>query len=382
MFIQFSMPLITPLFPDTRNVVLTNYGRAAFEKVLQIEELSGGTIILPALLCREGFESLVREYDLDLTFVDIDPETYHPDFESAAAASPDADACLLPHTFGVPADGPRWRALSEAFDLTLIEDCARSLGATLNGQPLGGYGEFAIYSLRKVTPAMSGGALATTIDPSDIDLGPAIYDLKNAYPLVPDLLEGAAKLAYERLLKSRTSAGGTESSGTSDHPSSVRPRGIDGITALVLLAHLRGGIRERIARNAAAARRVRSVLEPLGVEFQTVRGTSPFHFLGMTVPDNRDEIVERMRDVGIVARRFWQPPLVSVLDEGRLSDYPNAQTLVETGLQLPLVEMDDAAVETAIDIIRETLQKTSSNSEKLPSSRNHTDSQNPTNRLH
>jgi dTDP-4-amino-4,6-dideoxygalactose transaminase len=348
----------TPLFPDTRNVVLTNYGRAAFEKVLQIEDLSGGSVILPALLCREGFESLVREYDLDPVFVDIDPETYHPDFERAAAAAPEADAILLPHTFGVPADGPRWRALSEAFDLTLIEDCARSLGATLNGRPLGGYGEFAIYSLRKVTPAMGGGALATTSDPSAIDLGPATYDPKNAYPLVPDRLQGAAKLAYERLLKPEASATENEDAEVSDDPSPVQPRGIDGITALVLLVHLRRGFRDRIAQNTAAARRVRSALEPLGVEFQTVRGTSPFHFLGMTVPGNRDEMVERMRDDGIVARRFWQPPLVSVLGDGRLSAYPNAEALVESGLQLPLVEMDDAEVETAIDVVREAIPRT------------------------
>lgn len=339
-----------PLFPDNRNVVLTNYGRTAFEKILQLRNLSGGTIVLPALLCRDGFEDILVEYELDPVFVDVDSETYHMDFDATRRVAPDADAVVLPHTFGVPADGNRWQDLSKEFDVTLIEDCARALGATVRGRPVGGFGEFAIYSLRKVSPALGGGALAGTLDPSEIDLDPPTYDVKDAYPLVPNRYKDGVERVYEYL----TTLHATPERETDGGRSSVRPRELDGINAFVFCYHLTYRYRDRLATNAAAARRVRSSLEPLGFEFQATRGRCPFHFIAMTVPANRDELLDRLRNAEIEARHFWDPPLVtSFVEERELSEYPNTKAVIDHGLQLPLVEMTEGDVSRAIEIARE-----------------------------
>lgn len=339
------------VFPDNRNVVLTNHGRTAFEKILQLRGLSGARVVVPAFLCADGFERIFRRYDLDPVFVDVNPRTYHMDFDRARHEAPDADAILLNHAFGVPADATRWRALADESGATLIEDCARALGAFVDGRPVGGFGEFAIYSLKKVSPVVEGGALATTIDPSEIALDSPTYDVKQAYALLPRRYKRAVERVYETTTDARSP---TESGSEYDH-STVLPRALDAINTFAFCYHLTGGFRNQLARNVAAARAVRDSLKPLGFEFQETRGRCPFHFVAMVVPGNRDETVSRLRETGIFARKFWDPPLVTALDEGRrLSEFPNTKRLVEDGLQLPLVEMSTAEVSRAIDVIEAT----------------------------
>lgn len=345
------------VFPDDRNVVLTNYGRTAFEAVLRLRELRGSTVLFPALLCRDGFERIAREYDLTPVFVDVDPRTYHADFGQARRAARKADAAVLVHAFGVPADGDRWRALAAERDLTVIEDCARALGASVNGRPVGSVGEFAIYSLRKVSPARQGGALATAVDPDRIDLGAPTYDPTDAYALLPERQRRSLERAYaatntiSSVLNTVQFFSGTQTVSDSGAEAAPEPRGLDLINAAAFCTYLLRGLDERIERNVAAARRIRSRLEPLGFEFQAMRGTSPRHFLAMEVPGDRDAMVDRLRDAGIVARTFWDPPLVAAYE--RLSAYPNAERVATNGLQLPLVEMTDAEVRTALDVLIE-----------------------------
>lgn len=343
----------TSIFPDNRNVVLTNYGRVAFEKILQIENLYGATVAFPALLWNGVFEHLIDEYDLEPVFVDVNSRSYHMDVKHVNRVIEDVDAVVLNHTFGVPADVRKWREIANRSDVTLIENCARGLGAVVEGYPIGSFGDFAIYSLKKVTPAVRGGALAGTVDPSHIDFEPPVYNLKNAHPLLPERVESWVTQVYQNV----TGNGRSADNGGSLHLISPEMRELDGINAFVFLYHLFRGFRQQLRQNAEFARRIRRPLTELGFEIQETRGTCPYHFIGMTIPDGRDEMVARLRDVGIELPILWDKPLVSsFVEEGRRSDYPNTMAVAENGLQLPLVEMTEADVRNAVEVIRRTTE--------------------------
>ena len=69
-------------------------------------------------------------------------------------------AILAIHEYGYP--HPELAALAtlaRARGIPLIEDCAHSLDSSLDGVPLGSFGDFAIFSLSKVLPVAAGGVL-------------------------------------------------------------------------------------------------------------------------------------------------------------------------------------------------------------------------------
>ncbi len=80
-------------------------------------------------------------------FVDIDPKTFNLDVDQIQKAmTPKTKAIMPVHLFGQPADLPRLQELSSASGLLLIEDCAQSFGASVNGRQTGSFGLAAGYS--------------------------------------------------------------------------------------------------------------------------------------------------------------------------------------------------------------------------------------------
>ncbi|MFP4079719.1 MAG: DegT/DnrJ/EryC1/StrS family aminotransferase [Ectothiorhodospira sp.] len=100
-------------------------------------------------------------------FVDIDPKTFNIDPEGVAAAITPRTRALLPvHLFGQPADMPRLSALCRKHDLLMIEDCAQSFGATVDGRQTGSLGDFGCFSFfpSKNLGAFGDGGLVTARD--------------------------------------------------------------------------------------------------------------------------------------------------------------------------------------------------------------------------
>lgn len=72
-------------------------------------------------------------------------------------------AIAVTHLFGHPAPMAEIAALARAHDLPLVEDCSHAHGSTLDGQPVGTFGELAAYSiggLKLVSGGMGGVLLA------------------------------------------------------------------------------------------------------------------------------------------------------------------------------------------------------------------------------
>jgi dTDP-4-amino-4,6-dideoxygalactose transaminase len=98
-------------------------------------------------------------------FVDIDPETYNMDLQQAEAAiTPQTRAILPVHIFGQPVDMPAVMALAEKYNLQVIEDCAQSFGAHIEGKQSGSFGIagcFSFFPSKNLGGYGDGGLIST-----------------------------------------------------------------------------------------------------------------------------------------------------------------------------------------------------------------------------
>ncbi|MDQ7089070.1 MAG: DegT/DnrJ/EryC1/StrS family aminotransferase [Methylococcales bacterium] len=112
-------------------------------------------------------------------FVDIDPKTFNIDpCAIEKAITPKTTAIMPVHLFGQPADIKAIKQLSEAHDLKLIEDCAQSFGATVEGKQTGSVGDVAGYSFfpsKNLGAFGDGGLVATNSD----EIAAKIKQLRN-----------------------------------------------------------------------------------------------------------------------------------------------------------------------------------------------------------
>jgi CDP-6-deoxy-D-xylo-4-hexulose-3-dehydrase len=98
-------------------------------------------------------------------FVDSAPPTYNPSLEAIAAAiGPKTRAIVLAHTLGNPFAVADVRALADAHQLWLVEDCCDALGSTYRGRRVGGFGHIgtlSFYPAHHITMG-EGGAIFTS----------------------------------------------------------------------------------------------------------------------------------------------------------------------------------------------------------------------------
>lgn len=80
-------------------------------------------------------------------FVDIDESTFNMDVHLVEQAITEKTKAILPvHLFGQPADMTALKTLADKHDLKLIEDCAQSFGARIEGDCTGSLGDMGCFS--------------------------------------------------------------------------------------------------------------------------------------------------------------------------------------------------------------------------------------------
>ncbi len=132
-------------------------------------------ILVPGFTCAAAINPLIWS-GLKPVFVDIN-QSLNIDLDLIEAKiTQKTKGILVQHTFGLPVDMARIRELAEKHNLTVIEDCAHSLGARFQGQLTGTWGEAAFFSFGrdKIISSVFGG-LAVSNDPK---LGNSIRKLQ------------------------------------------------------------------------------------------------------------------------------------------------------------------------------------------------------------
>lgn len=134
---------------------------------------AGSEIIIPSYVCT-ALLNAVHYVRAKPVLVDIDPYTYNMDVEKIRnALNSNTRAIIVPHMFGLPAD----MDVILSFGIPVIEDCAQSIGAKLDGKYVGSLGVMSIFSCyaTKMLCAGEGGFILS----NDRDLAEKARDLRD-----------------------------------------------------------------------------------------------------------------------------------------------------------------------------------------------------------
>lgn len=333
--------LVAALVPAAgRHLTFMSQGKAVFEQIVVSAGLAGARVIVPAFF-PDDFVGVFAKYRMTPVFVDVDPSTYHLDLDAVSADHlRGARALLLEHTFGLPADGARYRRFCDERGLVLIEDCARALGAAFRGQQVGGAGQYALFSLPKCTAVRAGGLglseapLQAPPYAAQLTLSGALHAATLVKYPGTDLIEG---LAYRLLADSAIYP--LEVGNFAPEP----VRQLDGLARFMLRAYL-PHYRAAVTQKQAWAQALRDGLAPAGFRFQS-RGDGDH--IGTSVaaepPEGCDSdalkahLVARGIKASAMWRNAWGVADFGVRDWGaRPAGTPVARRLARRLVQLPV----------------------------------------------
>jgi UDP-2-acetamido-2-deoxy-ribo-hexuluronate aminotransferase len=154
-----------------RHVVTCANGTDALKLALRARDIGrGDAVVVPAFTFVAAAEAVVMAgatpvfadvRELDFT---LDPAGIEPALEAAVRAGLRPAAIIAVDLFGQPADYPAILPIAKRHDLMLIADGAQSYGATLDGRPVGNWGDVTATSFFPSKPLGcygDGGALLT-----------------------------------------------------------------------------------------------------------------------------------------------------------------------------------------------------------------------------
>jgi perosamine synthetase len=145
-----------------------NSGRTSLMAILRALDLpEGSEALLQAFTCNAAANPFLWS-GISPIYVDCNKDDFNvniPDLK--AKIGPNSRVLMVQHTFGLPADMDGILAIVRQNNLTLIEDCAHSLGAEFHGQKVGTFGKAGFFSFGrdKIISSVWGG-VAVTNDPS------------------------------------------------------------------------------------------------------------------------------------------------------------------------------------------------------------------------
>jgi dTDP-4-amino-4,6-dideoxygalactose transaminase len=131
----------------------------------------GDEVIVPAMSFVASANVIVR-LGATPVFVDIDLHTRNIDMNLAEAAlSPKTRAIMPVHFSGLPVDLDAVHAFARRHGLRVVEDAAHAIGSRYKDQPIGSFGDLAVFSFHpnKNMTSIEGGAI-TTADPAAVEL--------------------------------------------------------------------------------------------------------------------------------------------------------------------------------------------------------------------
>lgn len=143
--------------------IMVNSGSSANYLAIEILGLPAESeVITPALTFSTTVAPLVKN-NLVPVFIDVEPGTLNMDANQVEAMiTAKTKALMIPNLLGNLPDWKKLREIADKHDLILIEDSADTLGATVEGQPVGRYTDISttsFYGSHVINCAGNGGML-------------------------------------------------------------------------------------------------------------------------------------------------------------------------------------------------------------------------------
>jgi dTDP-4-amino-4,6-dideoxygalactose transaminase len=149
---------------DADHAVGVANGTAALHAAFEALDIGEGDRVVTTPLSFVASANAIRLAGATPVFADIDPVTYNLDPEAAerAVQETDADAMLVVHLYGLPAEMDTLADIAADEGVKLIEDAAQAHGARYDGRPVGTFGDaaaFSFYPTKNMTTGEGGMVL-------------------------------------------------------------------------------------------------------------------------------------------------------------------------------------------------------------------------------
>lgn len=155
-------------YHDAAYAVGVASGTDAIELALRAGGIGAGDEVITVAHTAMATVTAIESTGATPVLADIDLETYTLDpLAAQAALSERSRAIVVVHLYGQPADMAGLKALAEASNLLLIEDCAQAHGAEYKGRKVGTIGDmgaFSFYPTKNMGAYGDGGAIITNSD--------------------------------------------------------------------------------------------------------------------------------------------------------------------------------------------------------------------------
>ncbi len=123
----------------------TSHGTAALHLAMLAIDLKRGDKVLCSINAYPSVPEVVRHFDAEPIFIDINPDTFTIDLDKLEAylaehKSKKLKAVIVSHVAGQCVDLDRLYAMAKEYDVKIVEDASDALGSTYKGQKIGSTG--------------------------------------------------------------------------------------------------------------------------------------------------------------------------------------------------------------------------------------------------
>ena len=302
-------------------------GTDALHLALLAEGIGAGDEVITTAFTFIATAEAIRYVGAKPVFVDVDPKTFNITAATIEAAITDKTTAVMPvHLFGQPVDMAEIKAVCDKHNLKLIEDCAQSFGASIDGKQTGSIGNAAGYSFfpsKNLGAFGDGGLVGTNSD--------------ETAEMVRQLRNHGSKVRYYHDVVGFNSR-------------------LDEMQAVVLRAKLK-----RIDRYNDSRRHVAHLYSelmadlPLETPYEDGIGVHVYHQYTL-LSDRRDEILEALQAKQIACSVFYPVPLhqQNVFKEDCAGmSLPITEDIAANCMSLPICsELSDESVKEVVAVIR------------------------------
>ncbi len=307
-------------------------GTDALHLALRAEGITTGDEVITSAFTFIATAEAIKYVGATPVFVDIDKKTFNITVENIEKAITSKTKAIMPvHLFGQPVDLIKIKALCDKHGLKLIEDCAQSFGARINGQQTGAIGHasgFSFFPSKNLGAFGDGGLVVTNSD----ETAKMLKMLRN---------HGSDVRYYHDIIGYNSR--------------------LDDIQAVVLRAKLKRIDQYNQARRHAAHLYSELMADlPLTTPYEDGLGEHVYHQYTLLC-DRRDEVIEALQAQQISCAVYYPVPLhqQNVFKEQCVGvSLPVTESVAANCFSLPICpSLSDETIKEIVAVIRAVLTK-------------------------
>lgn len=293
-------------FVEDRECVAVNSGTSALHvALLSLGVGKGDEVIVPSFTFAATANSVALTGATPV-FVDIDPNTFCIDpVEIVKAITPKTRAIQVVHLYGLAAEMPAIMKIAKKHKLLIIEDAAQAHLASIEGKPVGSFGDAAAFSFYPTKNMTSGEGGMIVFKDSSAARTARLY--RN---------QGMEK-RYENELVGFN----------------LRMTDIHAAIGRVQLSKLEEKTRRR-QENAAYLSE--NIIDSVAVPVTPKGYSHVFHQYTIKVQGNRDSFANMLTDLGVGSGVYYPIPVHELSAFGKKKSLPNTTLVCKQVLSLPV----------------------------------------------